>query len=284
MRLYKRVAQLSLVRPARGDLVVQDISNAIVIRDLRVVFKIEKDLERTPNNGVITIYNLSAQARSELQRKPLHVFLDAGYESEVRMVFRGDARHVTTQYDGIDWITTIEAGDGERSIKFARVSQSFKAGVSKEDVLKHLASTMGVKWPESASDVTALVDQYVSGMSVDGPSQEQMDKILASAGCSWSIQDGSLQILPAKGVRSNEAAVVSQNEGMIGAPQFNTNVKEGEPPIMTATMLLRPEILPGSKISMQSLNINGLFRVSKITHDGDTHGANWYTMIEATPT
>ena len=53
---------------------------------------------------------------------------------------------------------------------------------------------------------------------------------------------------------------------------------------MTVKMLLYPEIVPGDLVQVTSKVKNGLFKVVKVRHSGDTHGHDWWTDLEIAPT
>jgi len=281
-RLYKRSAKLVLARPLAGSYVgVQP--NAIEITGLRIQFQIEKTLEAEPNSGSIVVTNLAKTTRAEFNRKPLHVTLDAGYDGNLKRIFTGDLRWVTSTHTPPDWDTKIELGDGERAYKHARVNRSFAPGIDSKAVLAEIADSMGLKMPTSAAEATDLMAQFSTGVTIQGPSAAEMDRILAPHARAWSIQDGSLQILAAAETRVGTAFMVSPDTGLVGAPTMTAPGNSGEPATLAATMLLYPEMLPGSKVEMKSASVAGLFKVRKVTHKGDTHGADWTTTIEGVP-
>ena len=281
-RLYRRAARLTVARQILGYYGVPQ-PNATVITDLRVVFNVTKDLEKTPNAATISIYNLSEATRAEFQIKPLLVILEAGYDGNLQQIFKGDVRWVRSVLSGVDWITTIECGDGSRALQFARISQSYKSGVSRKNILGHLANSMGVKLPKNVTDASDMTSQFAAGVTVDGPSADQMDKLLAPLQRSWSIQDGELQVLSDAETLPGQAYVISQAGGMIGTPELGSPSKPGEQPTLTVQNLLYPDLRPGRKIQLDSRSLQGLFKMRKVTHDGDTHSEAWTTSIEATP-
>lgn len=284
-RLFKRGMTLTIAKPVEGTF-TDEQPNAILIKDLRVSFSIEKALTEDPNDCKATIYNLSAATRAELQAKPLRVRLEAGYDGVLRQIFIGDLRRAFSKHEGTAWVTELELGDGERAIQNARVSRSFRAGVSAKTVLAEAARSMGLKVPTSGGDAKALAAQFAGGVSVSGRSADAMTKLLTPRGMSWSVQDGELQVLKKGEARTEDAIIVSQATGMIAVPEFGTPKKAGEPATLTVKMLLYPEIKPGQLLRVESASFAarggaGLFRARRIVHTGDTEGADWYTEIEA---
>jgi hypothetical protein len=281
-RLFKRVVAATIARQQAGGF-YRVMPNAIVVSDLRVAFAIEKHLGSEPNTCTVTIYNLNEDSRAGLQRKPVHVRLDAGYDGDLQRLFAGDVVWAQSSHEGADWITKIQVGDGARSHAYANVSRTFKAGVDKRTVVKELAETMGLKMPSSLDDARELVDQFATGITLDGPSQAQMSKVLKSAGMSWSVQDGRLQVLRDGETRADQAILVNQSTGLVGVPDFGAPTEKGKKPVLTFKMLLYPGLTPGGKVKVQTRSINGVFRCERVAHTGDTHGSDWYSEVEATP-
>lgn len=287
--LYGRNARLTLARPRGGgaDSYFTQEANAVEITELRVSFQITKSLGSEPNTCVIEVYNLADVSRTAIERRPLHVQLEAGYDGEYARIFTGDLRWGSSTHESVDWVTRLEVADGDRAYNHARVKRSFKAGVDKKTVLDDIAKSMGWKGlPKSLDDARELVEQFSSGVTLQGPSRVEMDRVLKSAGMSWSVQDGQLQILRSTDVRRDRAFVVSQDTGMIGVPVYGAPKKAGEAPILSVKMLLAPEVLPGGRIQLATKNksINGFFRVERVVHTGDTDPrGEWQTEIDAKP-
>jgi len=281
-RLYKREVAVTIARPVAGQFFAQQ-PNAIIVRGLRVQFEVEKTLEAEPNTCRVTITNLAEATRAELQRKPLHIRLDAGYDGELARLFTGDLRHVEHRYTGVEWESIMEVGDGERAYRHARVSRSFRSGIDTKTVLEETAKSMGLKLPTSAKEAKELTAQFAAGFTLQGPSQREMDRLLAPHGMESSIQDGALQILRKGDVRPGTAIVVSQSTGLIGPVEFGAPSEPGKPPVLSFQMLLNPDLTPGGLIRMQSRAVTGDFKLTRGTHSGDTHGQAWFSAGEAVP-
>jgi hypothetical protein len=293
-RLYKRGVQVTIARVEPGKFFTT--TEELAIRDLRVTFDITKATGETPNTAAITVYNFSERTRAELQRKPLQVRLDAGYDGQLSRLFVGDLVWCSHEKQGPDWLTKLQLGDGASAYADARISRSYPRGVNVRDVLNDLVSSMGLSMPDgiggfsrealeqgpgaSAQDV---IGQFNRGVALGGPSSREMTKILKRHGMEWSIQDGRLQILAdGTGLRPDEVLVVSQDTGMIGSPTFAAPKDDGTPATLTVKTLLRPELTPGGRVAVQSRAINGIFRLVSVKHAGDTHGTDWTSELEAT--
>jgi hypothetical protein len=277
-RLYNRISRLLVYKPTGF---FTHGGNAIEINDMRVSFSITKTLEKDPNNCIVTVSNLAQTTRAELQKKPLHVRLEAGYDGNLQRLFQGDVRYVRHIREETEWNTELHLGDGERAYRFARVNRSYNGGLKRSQAIKEIAREMGL--PLAQNIDTIIGDsEFVSGLTLSGPANRELTRVLDPLGLKWSIQDGRLQLL-----RSNEdneqEVIVSQDTGMIGSPEFGTPEQNGKTPSLTVRMLLYPGVTPGGLIRVQSQQINGTFKVEKVTHTGDTHGQDWTSEIEARP-
>lgn len=284
-RLFKRGCSVTVARPlAASQLNVVDLPpNGIVIQDLRVTFKVEKTLGKEPNTAEVCIYNLSEQSRGEMQRIPNYVRVDVGYDGQLQRLFTGDLRPGSgkSMRRGVDWETRLELGDGERAYRFARLNRSYRAGVDARTAVAEVAKSMGAAVTFTSDTAKILRAQYAGGLTLQGPAHRELSRILAPHGLEWSIQDGRVFVLKSHEVRPDQAIVVSQATGMIGVPEFGAPEKKGAAPPLVVRTLLNPTLSPGGRISLESEKIRGVFRVERILHQGDTHGADWFSEIEA---
>lgn len=283
-RLFKRGCAVTVARPlSENQLNVVDLPpNAMVIENLRVTFKVEKHLSKDPNTAEVCVYNLSEHSRGDLQRVPLYVRIDAGYDGQLQRLFTGDLRPGSgkSTRQGVDWETRLELGDGERAFRFARVSRSYRAGIDARTAVVEIAKAMGAVVTFTSDTAKLLRAQYAGGLTLQGPAHRELSRILAPHGLEWSIQDGRLQVIHTQEVRPDTAIVVSQGTGMIGVPEFGTPERKGAPPLLTVRTLLNPQLTPGGRISLESESIRGVFRIERVTHVGDTHGDDWHSEIE----
>lgn len=281
-RLYKRNVRVTLARPT--GFFEQEPNSAIQVTGLRVAFEIEKSLRDDPNTARVTITNLAERTRAEVQRKPLYVRLEAGYDGNLERLASGDVLHARSLRAGPDWHTEIQIGDGLRALRFARVNRSFKGGTNALAVVKEAARALGLTFRASTAVERELRAQYASGVVLDGSAADVMRRTLAPFGVSWSIQDGRLQILLPDEVRVDTSEIlVSQDTGMIGSPEFGDPPRPGAPPVLTIKTLLYPTIAPGGRVRVDSRSAKGSFKVQRARHYGDTHGRDWYTEAECLP-
>lgn len=262
-------------------------SEETTVTGLRVQFNATKSLDSTPNSCTATVYNLSKQSRAELQRPRVKVRLEAGYEGgSLERIFSGDLFYSDPQPQGVDKATKLLISDGGRAHKHARVSRSFKAGTDARTAFKEVAASMGLRVPKSIDDAEGMLTQFASGITLSGPSHEEMTRIVKAAGFdTWSMQDGQVMVLGESEVQGESAILVSVETGMLDSPHFGTPDKDGKPAPLNVRKLIDPGALPqpGSKIYVRSEEVDAFFKVTKVAHIGDTHGSDWHSDMEAIP-
>ena len=257
--------------------------NGIAIENLRVQFKIEKSLEKTPNKATVTITNCSPTTRQFLQTKPLVIKIECGYGDDLRTIFQGDIRYAYSKVVEADWETAIECNEGGRAYTNARVSRTYPKGTNVVTALRDAASSMGLDLPASVAASPELQAQFATGRTLHGKTRDEITRLLQPYGYHWSIQANKMQIVKDQDSAEGTAFLISQSSGLIESPEFTTPEKAGKPSELKIKTLLYPEIIPGVTIDLESLFISGFFRVNKVDHTGDTHGDDWTTEIEAIP-
>lgn len=250
------------------------------IEDLHFTFNVEKNLKNEPNTCECTIYNLSERSRVEFDTVGGKFSLLAGYEDATAMVFYGDVTKVDHSRDGADWVTKIQAGDGQRSRKWARVSQTFKGGALVAEVGRVTGSVMGIDPGNLEEKLAGRVEQYATGHVASGNASREFDKVMLRLGYLWSVQDGRLQVLRPGEATTETIAVLSPSTGLVGSPEHGTATGKGKPATLKARALLTPTILPGRRVQLEDCSAAGLYRVLKVSHSGDTHGSDWFTTLE----
>lgn len=261
------------------------LTNAIVVRNLDVRFKIEKALTEQPNTAEIEIFNASPQTRAAFEVKPSLVRIEAGYEStpgqpELAQVFEGDLMFAASAHEGVNWITRVTAAEGGRAYARASVRRSYAAGATYAQAISETAKSMGLKIPSSIKEAKELTRQFVSGISLNGASSKQLSKLLKPHGLSWSVQNGQLQILSEFGVRPDEAIVISKETGMVGSPILGAPKEPGDPVTIKVSTLLEPALLPGGRIKVIADNVDGFFKIDKVSISCTNFEQDFYSVVE----
>lgn len=263
---------------------------------LRIEFDIDKDLTQQTNKSSIKIYNLADASCEKLEVADMVCELQVGYAEDIglRRIFLGQVTYSTTRNEGPDRSTELELSDGQASIRDTVVSLGYAAGVSAKTVLNDVAAQMGVT-TQIAPDMEFA--SYPTGFSFLGKGRDCLSKVLDASGATWSIQNGSLQVVMAGGSTGVQALVFSSASGLIGSPErivkavTRPNVeakkkrkvkkdKKRKKAGWKIKTLLAPTVNPGDLVKVESVPITGWFRVESLKHRGDTHGRDWYSEME----
>jgi hypothetical protein len=284
-QLFRRKC-VATVQPPDPNSFAEPLPQATILDGLRCKFQVKKSLEQTPNQCVLTVYNISQDRRASLEQKHVRVLLEAGYEDTVRQIYSGDARIVHSTQQGPDWVTEFRCGDGERAYTRATFSETYAPGATVEQVVRAAAAAMGIDPGNAVEKVLSTrgpgsLDQYVYGYAFHGKASDALSEIAKSLGLTWSIQDGRLQFLRSTEAAGGEVIVISKDSGLVDSPTFSTP-KEGEgEPRLTVKSMLQPSLRCGGVVEVRSRFVSGQFKIHALTHDGDTHAGPWYSTIEA---
>lgn len=254
----------------------------IVLTGLRVSFKVAKTLRRNPNKAEIKVYNLNPTNRAQIEQAVgVACKVTAGYKgAPLATYFLGDLRGGRTEREGVNLITMLSNGDGERRSRSARASATFAPGTTVGAVLQHLVGRLGIDPGNTARTFANAVlgngmQIFAEGTTVHGNAHDELDALARSAGLEVSVQDGVLQAVPRGAPLPATAVVLNASSGLLGNPSISN---EG---VVKFKALLLPDIAPGRQITIQTPLLSGTYRVEKAEYVGDTGGADWYVQGEA---
>lgn len=279
----------------RAEVIIGKAGSGIAVTDLRIVFEVEKTSDSAPNKATIKIYNLAPWNEEKIKHEFDEVLLNVGYEGNIKLLFRGSIRHVYRYFEKGNRITEIDAGDGEKDLRTAFVNETMAAGSTGAQMLDRVVGSM----PNTVKGYVQIVDfERPRGRVLTGAVRDVIDGLANAGEASWSIQDGALNVVQANAVLPQEAIVVNNATGMIGTPEVNENG-------ITAAMLLNPSMKVYALIKLDNNNIkelkqkkeplvpqvnemgepqkldpDGLYKITKITHKGDTRGKDWLSIVE----
>jgi hypothetical protein len=297
VRLFDRACRVTVYRPdgkpidrplAAGDATsfVEKLENGLEIDNLRVVFEVERSLGKDPNTCDVRIYNLAERTRAVFRQLPLTVKLDVGYDKIERNLALGSVRFADSTFTRNQWETKLLLKDGGRAFAHARAAKSYKDGTPLRRVLTDLAATMGLTLPKALAEDRRLDDRLPYGEVLDGWSRDEMTRLMAPLGYTWSIQNGQLQALADEQVRPDATRTIGEVDGqveggLIGTPEYGAPNKKTGQRTLSFQCLLYPELIPGCVVQMESRSVKGRHKLVKVRHEGDTHGRPWYTTCEA---
>lgn len=248
---------------------------------LDIAFDIERTLKPEPNTAEISIWNLNPDHRKALEGlDEVPVSLEAGYQGRTSLLYLGRLRQCSSRRDGPDIITTVSSGDGEKEQKTARVNFASAQGTPPKTVIDQLVRALGLD-PGNSQDAALLAAMaqkasiFAQGTVVSGQASAEMTRLCDSLGLEWSVQQGAVQLLLKGKPLLSALLLVSPETGLIGSPSIDNKG------VLSAQLLMVPDVVPGCVVQLQSEFINGTFRIEKAKYSGDTAGADWFIDIEA---
>ena len=261
---------------------------------LRIKFEVRKSLQKEPNPAKFEIYNLGPVNVNALQNEYTDLSLRCGYNDNVKLLFSGNTQFVSYYHDKADTICEVICGDGDKQYRESFVNVTFAKGTTDEQIVDYcLKQLPGInKGTLQLGSTGALRGRTFSAMTRDA-----LDEIARTNGCNWSIQDGTLHMVRADAMlNANEAVVLTPETGLLQAAERSAHG-------ITATCLLNPDISVNSAVKLDnsairtkfarnrrgskqvnakppvSLNKDGIYKVFRVQHSGDTRGTDWRTEI-----
>lgn len=248
-------------------------------KDLRVAFKIEKDLSPKPNKGEVKIYNLTRDSRSKAEDKGNVLILSAGYGTKLEKIYVGDVAKAKTELEGNDYITTFELGDGELMYQTAKADISFSKGTDIKEAITGILGQVGA----AIGDITGLKSEKLnSSLVLSGNVRKHLDDIAERQGFEWSIQDDSFQIITKGQPTKVEAVLLTPETGLIGIPK-NRVGKDAKDKGIEFDCLLNGKLKPARQIVLDSSIFQGKYRLEKVIYQGDNYDRDFICKCEAIP-
>jgi len=281
---------------------------AITVNDLRFEFdsasafhfdfRVERDLSPNANTAEATIYNLSQTSQGRIAVDRPQFVIEAGYLDSIGTLFKGEAVWVLSAPQKPGVVTKVKAADGLTEGR-SRVSGSLAPGANLSQAMDLISRSIKVNAKKALErvkkgDFDGGVSVFMNGLTLSGSAKAELDKLAATHGFEWSIQNGDLQMNLPEETAEDTAIVISPSSGLIGSPvsileERKPNKKNADAGsakkatriVIKGKSLLQAGIYPGRRLDIRSDNVRGLFKCRKVTHSGDTHAEDWSSEFEA---
>lgn len=279
---------------------------------LRCTFHITRGDLQSPNTAWVRIYNLDdATARKIEQVEFSQIALQTGWgppdstDPLTLMFFGNIIQGRRGRENQLETYVDITAADGDEPYNFAFVSQTLPQGSSRLDAIQSLIATMAA--PVSGNGNAVLPGYTPADLGavpnlrprvLFGYTKDVMRQIAQGHDLNWSIQDGTVNVVPLTTYIPGSAVVISPSTGLLGVPEQTQNG-------LSIRVLLNPQIKIGYTIRLDStvnqfqysldqgavaaneslrlaitrLNADGLYYVMRADHAGDTRGEQWETEL-----
>lgn len=279
----------------QAQVVVGKSGSGLLIDQLKIEFIVTKTIGSTPNPALIKIYNLNPNNETLIHDEYTDIILNVGYQNNVRILFSGNIKHVFKYKQKTDYITEIEAADGDYDYRNSTLNETLAAGTTRD----HIVSKAVASFSGGTTKGYVALDPYTNlrGVCLTGNTRKILDNLAKDAGCNWSIQDGKLTIVKTSKTLPNTAIVVNSQSGMLDAPEINDKG-------IKVKTLLNPQLAVNGVIQLNNNDIrvqerrtnilsnratksaqkqqlpvrldpDGLYKIIRLRHTGDNRGRDW---------
>lgn len=242
------------------------ICNGVTVnsKELDLEFAVPFDDDLEPNEAEIIIYNLTDDTIKRFSKNK-SISIEAGYEGDTGVIFKGYVNRVRTTFDGADKITTIKAFDDIKDHTIE--SKTFAAGTKASVILRWLIDKTGLPVAvfKPRRDHT-----YENEQTVDGDIMEAIKKYSQVCGVSTFVLKGKVYSRYIKD-GDNINFTVKEETGMLGSPEeYEEEVTaEDYKDIINGykiNMLLQHRMQTAAIMNVESLITKGSYRVRSGEH------------------
>lgn len=284
MKSYGRKYQI-LVSNSEGKAL--DVSN------LRCTFRIERTGYQAINFAEISIYNLTGTTEAGIIKEGMRVIVNAGYEDgQYGKIFDGDIfQPLRDRENNLDYKLTLHCIDGDSLLNNRIVKFTVNAGINQRQMLDQIAAYAYT--PEQIGHITEDMSDKIlpRGKVFFGEPKKYFRQIAQDNNAQFYANDGQLHISKLTDVPAGEALVISPTNGLIGVPQqvdygvsfrclLNPIIKVTNPAMLVKldNSIIREQKLQYGQLPT-ILDQDGVYKVAKVVHIGDTRGNDWYTEV-----
>ncbi|OUM99252.1 MAG: hypothetical protein BAA04_01480 [Firmicutes bacterium ZCTH02-B6] len=211
------------------------------------------------DTGTIRVFNLSDDTIARIQ-ETAPVVVRAGYEGDIGTVGVGTVESATTQWEGVDKVTTIIIGDGTHEWTSARVNRTWRQGVRASEVARDIIRLLGLSVGriDLPNDVT-----YPSGVTFSTSAQAALEVIAADTGARLHVTRQAVYLVPPDYIE-RVGVVLTAETGLLDSPEPVTDA----PGAYRIRTLLQHRITTDSLVEIRSRTARGEFRVQEGRHKG----------------
>lgn len=283
----------------QAQVVVGKGGTGILVDKLKIEFEINKTIQPSPNSGIIKIYNLNPNNETLIHDEYTDIVVNAGYKNNVRILFAGNIKHVFKYKEKTDYITEIEAADGDFDYRNSYLNETLSAGTTREHIVQRAVASF--KGGTTAGHTS--IDPVVNSRAVvlTGSTRSILDRLAKDSGSNWSIQDGQLTVVKADATLPNTAIILNSHSGLLDAPEVNDKG-------IRVKCLLNPQLAINGVIKLNNNDIrilerrtnilsnkadkvnakthspvrldpDGFYKIIRIRHRGDNRGREWISEV-----
>jgi hypothetical protein len=290
-----------------AQLVVSKGYQGIDLSQMRFSFEVRASDVETPNTAAIRVYNLKDDTRNAIlgpkgaiPTGDDTVTLTCGYQNGNKgTIFQGNIKRFNYGKErNVDSYLEILAADGDQPYNNALQNQAFPKGTNDQQTLSSLAGTLGIPVSPAANNLVSTGGIVLPRGKVQfGMARLFMKDLAKNKDARWSIQNGTIELVPNQGYLEGEAVQLNSASGMLGTPEQTDNG-------IIVRCYLNPLIRIGQAIQINNGDINqsqtysqtfyptytsqyypatttndGFYRVLVAEHFGDLRSNDFFTEL-----
>ena len=277
-------------------LIVLDGNETLDVSEVRCKFNITKTCYNEQNISIIELYNLNPDTENRIIKNGKHIIIEAGYTgSQYGKIFSGGIiQPVRSKDSQVDYKLTLVSVDCDRYVQYGIMCVSLVAQQSQRDAINSCLYNAGKKtktnFDISSGYIVNTDLKYPRGKILFGKPMDLMDQIAFSNNLSLYTDDGEVNIVSAEGLPDGEIFDLGPDSGLIGTPTqndvgisgeclLNPNIKLNSLVHINNKKIAGYQYSPGTPV--RSLDSEGIYRIIKLTYEGDTRGSDWKTSFDA---
>lgn len=244
----------------------QDDGDAIAIDSLYIKIEIKKVISGKPNEGSVKIYNLADSTETQIKEKGVRIRVFAGHDNRPILLHDGDIRRVERDRSGVNRITTIILGGNTIKLAQAIFNQSYAGQVSVKQIVTDAIPTFNIE----SSDIDQIPDNaFLNDFSFTGKTGDLLDKILNPIKVQWFENDNLISFSAEKNAL-DDVVVLNKNTGLVGSPSITDKG-------IKFKAVLNGRITLNNRIKIESILVNGTYKVIQLLHIGDNRDGDFVT-------
>ena len=186
------------------------------------------------------------------------VQLQAGYGTNLPIIFSGNITQAWSVREGVNFITSIESFDGGFAFANGQTNTQFPSGTAFQTVVSNLASSL-------PGTTLGAVGNYPGSLSRGCSFSGNTANILRDiTGGGFFIDNGKAHCLNDSECLDGEMVLINSASGLLGTPVRETTV-------LTFDMIFEPRLVVGQQIQLDSstgANFNGFYKIISLKHRG----------------
>lgn len=268
-------------------------SSAVVVTPpLRIAFSCTKTTTSSLNKMHLEVYNLTETHRRQLQRGEfdtsnarLPIALKVGYLEAIDLIFQGSVKEGVSERRGPDIVSVLDCIDGGgAALKAFTARTVLGKDLATNTLIDHLPN---IKKGKVSKRKQTTRPRVLVGNTLD------LIRATLDEDEDFFIDSEKVYIVKKREILNTVAAEVNSGTGLMSTPKKSTEKEpvrvngedSGKTKLVTKVnfdTLMNLNVRLGGLVDIQSLyapGLNGLYKVTAITYQGDYDGSDWKQSV-----